>query len=151
MNRTLRAALLLAAGLGSAGGGCSSGGGGGSSGSFATQFCAKVSSCGQSLPLCQGAFSALVLSSSCQQMLDGLTCTDLSAPTPPAWFSSCFPSCSTMSSACNGDGTITECDGTFQYVYECTGICTAESLTYTGTCGTSYAGNTSTTAKCWCM
>ena len=128
--------------------GCSSSSGGG--GGFASQFCSKVSSCGQTVPLCQGAFNALVLSTSCQNMLDALTCADLSAPSPPAWFQSCFPSCSTTSATCNGDGTITECNGSTQYVYECTGVCTTLSLTYTGSCGMSYGGNTSTTDKCWC-
>jgi hypothetical protein len=35
-------------------------------------------------------------------------------------------------------------------VADCSGICSAESLTYTGTCSTSYDKQTSTTDKCWC-
>jgi hypothetical protein len=35
-------------------------------------------------------------------------------------------------------------------VVDCAKGCSAESLSYTGTCGTSYGSQTSTTAKCWC-
>jgi hypothetical protein len=118
--------------------------------SFASQFCAKASSCGESIPLCQGAFSAIVVSSSCQDMLVNISCADLSAPAPPAWFTACFPPCTTPSPVCNGDGTITECDSGMTLVVDCAKACSAESLSYAGTCGTSYGSQTSTMAKCWC-
>ena len=139
------ATCLLGAALAVACSSSSSGGGG-----FASQFCSKVSSCGSSVPLCQGEFSALVLSSSCQQMLENLSCAEIAAPTPPSWWSSCFPPCTTTASACNSDGTVTECSNGTTYTIECAGVCSALSLTYTGTCAMSYGAQTATTPKCWC-
>jgi hypothetical protein len=128
---------------------CSSSSSGG--GDFATQFCSKVSSCGGAIAMCQADFSAVVVSPSCQDMLANVSCADLSAATPPAWWTSCFAPCSASSQpTCNGDGTVTTCSEGSTLVLECTGVCSALSLTYTGTCGTSYNGQTSATAKCWC-
>ncbi len=127
---------------------CSSSSGGGS---WASQFCAKASACGGSIAMCQAVFDAIVVSSSCQQMLADISCADLAASTPPAWFTACFPTCAASSPpACTGNTTLTECEQGMTLVLDCSEVCTAEALSYSGTCGTSFGSQTSATVKCWC-
>jgi hypothetical protein len=58
------------------------------------------------------------------------------------------------------DGTITECNGgdddagtvgSRTLTIDCTAGCQAENLTYTGTCSSSYQGQTSDHPQCWCQ
>jgi hypothetical protein len=138
--------LSLSAAVAACSSSSSSGGG-----SWASQFCAKVSSCGESLAMCQATFDAVVVSSSCQQMLADISCADLTGPTTPAWVTACFPVCAASSPpACTGNATLTECDQGMTLVLDCSEVCTAEALSYTGTCGTSFGSQTSATVKCWC-
>lgn len=129
--------------------GCSSSSGGG--GGFAQQFCSKASGCGQNVPNCEADVSAIVLSSSCQSTLLGASCADLTATPLPASLAACFPPCSTTVDTCNGDGTITVCTGGNKYTYECGGVCSAQSKTYTGTCAATYMGQSAPNGQgCWC-
>jgi len=143
--------ILFAASALACSSGSSGGGGATSAAAAASQFCATATSCGQTVSMCQGLFSALLLSESCQQDLENVTCAQLAAPSPPAWWSSCFPPCTGSGSTCNGDSTITICSDDATLLVDCSGVCAAESLTYTGTCATSYGSQTSTTPKCWCQ
>lgn len=119
---------------------------------FAAQVCAKLSSCSITVTNCEGAFAALVLSSSCQGSMLNATCADLNASPIPASLASCFPSCTGTTGTCNPDQTITVCTGTNQYEYSCSGLCAASSTAYTGTCATTFNGQTSSNGqpKCWC-
>ncbi len=135
-------------------------GNGSSGGSFASQICSKLSGCNIEPSNCQAAYSAIVLSSSCQSTMLGASCSDLTASTPPPSLATCFPPCSgTMtcgtnvtSNTCNGDGTLTECNAGTQFTYTCTGVCAAESKSFSGTCSLTYDEETSPTAcpECWC-
>jgi hypothetical protein len=132
----------------------------GSSNSFASQICAKLSGCNIEPSNCQAAYSAIVLSSSCQSTMLSASCADLTAPSPPAPLAACFPACTgTMScggtvtsTTCNSDDTLTECNSGNQYVYSCSGVCAAESKSYSGTCTLTYDEETSPTGcpECWC-
>jgi hypothetical protein len=130
---------------------CSSSSGGG--GSFAQQFCSKLSSCNVSVMNCEASASAIVLSSSCQSTVLSASCTDLTTSPVPASLASCFPPCTnTGAQTCNGDGTITVCNSGNAYKYECTGVCSTESKSYTGTCSATYMGQTAPNGQtCWCQ
>jgi hypothetical protein len=101
---------------------------------------------------CQAEFSAIVLSQSCQSIVLNASCADLSSATLPPDLASCFPPCSTTTDVCNSNGTITTCSGNATYVFECTGVCSAQSKSYTGTCAASYMGHQATNGQsCWCQ
>jgi len=130
--------------------------------SFASQMCSKLSGCGSEPSNCQAAYEAIVLDGSCQSTMLAASCADLAATPVPASLQGCFPPCSggTMScggtvtsTTCNPDGTFTECNAGNQYVYSCSGICSSESKSYSGTCATSYLDQMSPTgcAECWCQ
>jgi hypothetical protein len=162
MRRLLAVAtcLLVAACSSSSGGG----GGAGSGNDFASQICAKLSSCSFPVSNCQAAFAAVVLSSSCQSTLLNASCSDLGASPPPASLLACIPNCtgtmtctgssaSVTNSTCNGDGTVTECTNGSQFTYSCDGVCAAEGKTYVGTCALTYNGQSSPSGcpSCWCQ
>jgi len=140
---------------------CSSSSSGSSS--FPSQICSKITACNVAVTNCEAVFSAVVLSSDCQQQMLGASCSDLTTTPLPASLEPCFPSCTgTMSctgaagvtmSTCNGDGTVTECSNGNSYVYTCSGVCSTESKTYTGTCALTDQGVTSPSGcpSCWCQ
>ena len=137
--------------------GCSSnsgGSGGNAAGAeFAQQFCSKLTNCGQSVTNCDAEFAAIVLSSSCQSLLLSASCADLSSSTSsaPASVSACFPPCSTTTNTCSGDETVSECVNGTTFVFDCAGVCSSQSKTYTGTCSATYNGQSATNgAGCWC-
>ena len=129
-----------------------SGGGGSEAGpAFANQFCSKYTTCNMTLPAnCSGSFAAIVTSSTCKSDLLGMSCADMASTTFPPWWDSCFPPCTGTSRTCNPDSTITGCSGGYELTDSCGGVCAANGLTYTGTCGTSYNGSTSVEPQCWC-
>jgi hypothetical protein len=152
----LVAGVLVAACSGGSSSDTASAGGSG----FASQICSKIATCSTAPANCEAAFAALVLSSSCQQTFLSASCADLIAATVPPSLQGCIPTCSgTMScgtgvtsTACNGNGTVTECINGSQYVYSCDGVCAAETKAYSGTCDLTYQGQTSPTScpACWC-
>lgn len=63
----------------------------------------------------------------------------------------CLPECEAAGQRCNSDHTATVCTaGLRQVTLACDAICSGSGAKYTGTCGTSYMGETSDTVKCWC-
>jgi hypothetical protein len=148
---TLAVVAVLTFGCSSSSGGS---GGNGSGSTFAAQLCMKEMACGTTPPTnCTAVFSAVVLSSSCQSQILNASCADLTAATVPASLSACLPACSNMTDTCSSDGTITTCTGSYQLVLSCSGVCSANSKTYSGTCGSSYMGQMSTNGsdQCWCQ
>jgi hypothetical protein len=157
MSRGLVASLLVLAA-------CSNNSGssdGGNSG-WVSQICSKLAGCNVEPTNCQAAYAAIVLSSSCQSTMLAASCSDLTASTPPPSLAFCFPTCDVGPTSCGGNvtanacssdgGTLSECNGGTQFVYTCAGVCAAESKTYSGTCGTTYDEQTSSTGceECWC-
>jgi hypothetical protein len=64
----------------------------------------------------------------------------------------CFPSCdaATVKPACDGTN-IQLCSNNLTYTYPCDKVCAAVNGTFTGTCGSTFAGQTSPTDKCFCV
>ena len=91
---------------------------------------------------CESQVSALLVSPACQTGLDKATCDDLNDNT--SLEDTCFPKCTNAGvKHCNGS-YLTECDDDSRTVnIDCAGACATASLTFTGTCGTSYQGQTS--------
>jgi hypothetical protein len=101
---------------------------------------------------CISTFFPLRVTAACKSAIPTASCADLTSTTSSI-STMCFPSCSTSTApVCNGDGTITLCNsaGSTQRK-DCRDTCTAGGYTaWTGSCGTTYAGETSTQAQCWC-
>ncbi|MGH7280866.1 MAG: hypothetical protein ACRELY_05030 [Polyangiaceae bacterium] len=113
---------------------------------------------------CTTTFNVFRVSSQCAADLKTASCDDLESSTSKVQ-SECFPSCSAPHTyTCNlGSGTVTECDPdpnatgvdggegpAIQATLDCASVCETESAKYSGTCGTSYQGQTSDHAVCWC-
>jgi hypothetical protein len=155
-------ALALASCSSSATGGSSGGGGGGGGGGTAidsASVCDRlVNECKDtstpSVDDCKKQYAVFRVSQACKDGLASATCEDLKSPTSPL-SKTCFPACdSAGAQTCNGDGTITVCGavngGNATIVVDCAALCTANSATFSGTCGKSAGGQTSDKDKCWC-
>ncbi len=150
MRSTFRLASLLFAALGVAA--CSSSSNHASLTRVdAKSLCDLVTQCGASTSLddCEASIGALLVSDSCQSGLDKATCSDLDDNA--ALEETCFPKCTSPGTThCNGSYA-TQCnDSGRTYNVDCAAACTASSMTYTGTCGSSYQGLTSDKDQCWC-
>lgn len=145
--------------------GCSSSssGGGGSGSGDVSAFCQKAVSCGQkdstgqpiTQSACEAQFQGWIPPSTCVGAVQSASCADLNSPTPPqALKDACFPTCTTIGAAtCSGDQTrITDCQSLGNFTFDCSAVCTRAGKTYTGSCGTTYGGQTSSTGQpvCWC-
>jgi hypothetical protein len=130
----------------------------------AQAFCNKdVTTCGDTstgtVDECQANAALLRVTQSCAALINGATCDDLLNPTS-SFANTCFPPCKTPGNTCDVDGkTITDCEGdssdggtstSRSIIIDCAAGCQSQSLTYTGTCGTSFDGQTSDTPQCWC-
>jgi hypothetical protein len=121
----------------------------------ANTMCTRlINECGQAITLsdCIKSFASLRVTPTCKSGIAQATCDDLTNP-GSAVETTCFPPCNGTIAQCNGDGTITSCtpDGTTQ-VLDCHDYCIAQGFTaWTGTCDTSYQGQTSASPQCWCQ
>jgi hypothetical protein len=100
---------------------------------------------------CVRSFGAVLVTRACAEGLAAATCRDLTTTGSPV-LERCFPRCSGALAACNGDGTITTCTaGGTTNVLDCQAACEIDgSRSYSGTCGTSYQGQSSDRPQCWC-
>ena len=100
------------------------------------------------IPECVSSYRASRFTAACVDEVDAMAaCSDFDE----AFLTACFPSCSTESATCNGDGTVTQCrDNKREYTIDCDGSCAARAQTWTGECGVAYEGQTADEAKCWC-
>lgn len=101
---------------------------------------------------CINTFHPLLVTAGCNSGIPGASCADLLSNTS-AIATLCFPKCTTGTApVCNGNGTLTSCTSTGNtHVNSCDVSCTADGYTaWTGSCGTSYAGETAPQAQCWC-
>jgi hypothetical protein len=144
--------------------GCSSSSSSGPSFTFldAQTFCNQyVNTCkggnGETVDQCLQTARALRVSQACADAMKNASCNDLTSSTAPL-NDTCFPKCNKASTAtCESDQqALDSCnaDGRTQ-VFDCKQSCAATSTTsgmpfYSGTCGTSYQGKTSTQPQCWC-
>ncbi|MDF2695976.1 MAG: hypothetical protein K0S65_4359 [Labilithrix sp.] len=117
-------------------------------------FCGKVvNTCGNSaitVSDCIKSFAAVRVTADCAAALEGASCTEFSPGSDVQ--TSCFPACDTPGGqSCNGDGTLSTCgEASTLVVLDCKAACSAEGKSWTGECGTSGNGQTSSTEKCWC-
>jgi hypothetical protein len=120
----------------------------------APKLCARmIDECGQALssPDCIATFGSLRVTAACIDAIASASCADLAATSSPV-LSTCFPPCTGTLATCNADGTLTYCTlaGTSQ-VADCHAACLADGYTsWSGTCGTTFEGQTSERAQCWC-
>jgi hypothetical protein len=121
----------------------------------ADSFCDQLIACSateQTFEQCTQTYEALRASPACAEAVKVATCEDLQSSTSET-INLCFPQCGSPGSAvCNGDGTITQCgSGGRSVTVDCASGCTAGGFArWTGECGTTYRGQTSDSAKCWC-
>jgi hypothetical protein len=113
-----------------------------------------VSECGQPTTVteCTASYAGVRVTPTCIAQINGATCADLTAPSSNV-LSLCFPSCSAAAiPTCNADGTLSVCSAVSRVrVTDCQASCVADGYSgWTGTCGTSYNGQTSEQPKCWC-
>lgn len=115
--------------------------------------CDHLASCtNQAFAKCTGTCNLFMLSATCSDAIRAASCEDSAKP-PPALVAACAtPTCDGDSATCNADGTIDLCVVGVNTRRYCAGACQDSGLSYTGTCGTSYHGRSSTTglAVCWC-
>lgn len=101
---------------------------------------------------CVSTFFPLRVSSACRNAIPAASCSDLTSTTS-SLSTLCFPSCAKGTApVCNGDGTITTCADTGNtHRKDCRDACTALGFTaWTGSCGTTYAGEVAAQPQCWC-
>jgi hypothetical protein len=133
----------------------------------AQAFCTKdITTCGDTtsgtIDQCVANVSLVRVSTTCASLIDNATCDDLLTETS-TFEMTCFPQCAALGDTCNVDGkTITVCEaetpdggvgesGSRSLVLDCAAACTQQNLTYSGTCGTSFDGQTSDNPQCWCQ
>jgi hypothetical protein len=125
-------------------------------------FCSRVVGCEQDAGPADGgstltqedclvAFQSGKFTPACVDQLNASSCADIVGSFPAK--AACFPSCSTDSAVCNGDGTITVCNQGENVILDCARACTAAKLTWSGACAKTFNGQTSKTGKdqCWCQ
>lgn len=112
--------------------------------------CDKMVSCGQfsTVDECELALGTMQLSSPCLKAMNSASCADHALAEPSYW-AVCWDQCSVEAQHCSGD-TMQYCDGTWELIFRCEGVCATGDGTYSGVCGTSYNGQTSETDVCWC-
>jgi hypothetical protein len=121
-----------------------------------TSACNKmINECKQAITQadCELSFEFLRVTPECANLFNTASCQDLTA-NGSSFEDTCFPKCTTPGSqTCNGDGTITICsDQSRTLIGDCAATCQKVlNKSYSGTCGTSYAGQTSDKDKCWCQ
>ena len=126
----------------------------------AQSFCSKyVNTCmgGGTVDTCLQTASALRVTQGCADAMKSASCNDLKSTTAPV-NDTCFPKCDKPNTAtCESDNqALDSCDSDGRtQVFDCKKSCSATSSTsgapfYSGTCGTSYQGQTSQQPKCWC-
>lgn len=101
---------------------------------------------------CVSTFFPLRVTSACVNAIPGASCEDLVSTTSTI-STLCFPACTKGTApVCNSDGTITLCTDTGNtHRKDCRDNCTSIGYTaWTGSCGTTYAGETAAQPQCWC-
>jgi hypothetical protein len=122
-----------------------------------TSACRAVEACTDAATgsQCREIFTQVVVSPSCFDAIEHASCEEHASDTP-AYFGTCFESCSAEGNTCTPGGTLHECaelGGSLrQLTLSCSEVCKANKLAYSGVCGTSFGGRTSDTGdKCWCV
>lgn len=103
---------------------------------------------------CLANYLPLRVSSACASSVATAACTDLADPSS-AISQTCFPTCdaTTTPATCHADGTITICTtAATLHVNDCKQSCVSDGYTsWTGSCGTTFDGQTADTSQCWCQ
>ena len=106
---------------------------------------------------CVDTYTLLRVAPACVDAMNALTCEELLSDSESSADAVCSPPCSTEGSqSCNGDGTISMCvrsksSGDLRTLtVDCSALCAANTLTFSGICGTTYEGVTDEKQKCWC-
>lgn len=103
---------------------------------------------------CLANYLPLRVSSACASAVATASCTDLADPSS-AISQSCFPTCDATSTpaTCHADGTITLCTtSATTHVNDCKQSCVSDGYTsWTGSCGTTFDGQTADQSQCWCQ
>jgi hypothetical protein len=128
----------------------------------AQTFCNQyVNTCkgggGETVDQCLQTARALRVSQACADAMKNATCSDLTNDNAPL-NDTCFPKCDKPNTAtCEGDGqALDSCNSSGRaQVFDCKQSCAATATTsgqpfFSGTCGTSYQGQTSSQPQCWC-
>jgi hypothetical protein len=143
-----------AGGSGSASGGTATGGAGGLAACRA--LCQRtVGRCPVDITQsdCELAVCSIVAPAGCYDALDGATCAEVSSG--GTWIPVCYSACSAVAAYC-GSGTLTKCTDLLGQLrvatYNCSDLCVLQGTTYSGSCGTSYGSQVSSTglSVCWC-
>lgn len=123
----------------------------------ATSACDAVEACtsADTGAQCRKIFSSSVVSSSCLEAVEDASC-DEHASKSPAYFDTCFQSCSTPGTTCVAGGTLATCaevGGSLHHIeVRCSEVCKGKNLVFSGVCDSSYRGKTSDASDaCWCI
>jgi hypothetical protein len=118
------------------------------------KLCSRLTTeCGQAFTVaqCSKTYGPLRVTAQCNATIDKATCAELLSTTSSV-STTCFPPCSGTLATCNADGTLTFCtaSGTTQTA-DCAASCVGDGFAaWTGTCGTTFEGQVSEKAQCWC-
>jgi len=102
---------------------------------------------------CIAQYHPLKVTAACNTAIGSATCADLTSTTSTV-SNTCFPPCTAGTAAvCNNDGTVTLCNDTgLTHRNDCEISCQTDGYTHwTGSCGTTYAGQTAAQPQCWCQ
>lgn len=123
-----------------------------------TRICQRLVACGErgsdgtpyTQGICELDHRGWLPLPGCAAQIEKSSCGDIAMSTPPeALQNACFPMCA--ETTCSGDQqTIAMCTSSGALTYACATICERLDQKYTGICGKSANGQTSTTPKCWC-
>jgi hypothetical protein len=120
-----------------------------------SRACQTVAPCeGDTQAECEQGLCPVIFSEQCLQAIEAAPCED-TVQESPSYNDLCFPPCSDGVQTCNGN-QIALCapfpDQDRQATLECSDVCELNGSTYSGTCGTSYMGQTSSTGGdvCFC-
>jgi len=101
---------------------------------------------------CEISFTAWLPPGACAPAYESSTCADvIASPVPADLRAACFPACA--ETTCSADGrTLNVCGSTGLVAFDCAKYCEADGKQFSGICGKTYNGKTSSTGKpvCWC-
>jgi hypothetical protein len=100
---------------------------------------------------CEADNAGWIPGAGCVLAYEKAACADLYGEPPAPVIAACYPKCTTTT--CSPDQKmITSCGNIGAATYDCKTSCERNGKTYSGTCGTTYGGQTSAGGPmCWCI
>ncbi|MBM4397105.1 MAG: hypothetical protein FJ087_15620 [Deltaproteobacteria bacterium] len=115
-------------------------------------MCDELVTCGaMNADKCAETMGILELSEGCVKAINDAPCLE-HAKEHQSYEGTCFPPCTNTEDMCAGD-LLSKCVNGLTFTYKCSSVCSLKGMKFTGTCGSSYKGQASSSGGdvCWCQ